>query len=115
MFSWRVARNSGANGCNQFLEELYRVRGELLDKAMSPDPRDPDLDRSLALQIPVACSNGAVACFYSTQLERDVLDEAGAISCGTPDPTLICGQCDLWCQGPGVEIAADQTAFWRAS
>ena len=65
MFSQRAGRDPRANRCNQFLEELYRERGELLDKAMS-------LGRTLALQIPVACSNGSIACFYSTPLEREV-------------------------------------------
>lgn len=80
MLSRGVARNSGADGCNQFLEELYRVRGELLDKAKSPDPTDPEVDCTLGLQISVAYSKGAVACFYPTPLERDVLDEEEALT-----------------------------------
>lgn len=70
MFSWSMMRNSGADSCNQFLEELYRVRGELLDKAMSSDPRDPGVDCTPVLQIPVAYSNGAVACFYLLHWNR---------------------------------------------
>ena len=46
---------------------------------MYPDPRDLEVDCTLALQIPVACPNGAVACFYPTPLEQDVLDDLGVL------------------------------------
>ena len=55
------------------------MRGELLDKAMHPDPRDTGVDCKLALQIPVAFSCGGVACFYPTPLEQDLLDDLGIL------------------------------------
>ena len=44
---------------NQFLGDLYRVRGELLDKAIDPDPMVPAEDCTQVLQIPMDLPGGS--------------------------------------------------------
>ena len=60
---------------NQFLGDLYRVRGELLDKAIDPDPMVPEEDCSQVLQIPMGLPGGSAACFYPTPLEQELMPE----------------------------------------
>ena len=48
----------GVKNYQQFLGELYRVRGEMMDKVMRPEPLDLEADCTLAVQIPVAYPGG---------------------------------------------------------
>ena len=77
IFSRSTVKKEAAKSYNQFV-------GELMDKAIYPDPLAQGAGRSLALQIPMACPNGTLACFYPTPLERDVLEKLGSLEHDDP-------------------------------
>ena len=66
-----------------------------MDKAMSPKPLDPEMDCTLALQIPVAYPGGETVYLYPSLLEEEVMDDTSIINHsgrGSPadsDPVLL--------------------------
>ena len=84
IFSQGTKKEARTESYNHFLGELSRIRGELMDKVMYPEPLAPGVGRTQALQIPVAYPTGAMFCFYPTLLEGDVLEDLGALEYDDP-------------------------------
>ena len=84
MFSCHYTKVSGNDSYNQFMGELYRVRGEIWEKALGLDPCDPARDCGHALQLPVNCPRGTVY-FYPTPLEASSVQEVTGLDCSDPD------------------------------
>ena len=75
----QIFSKGGPKSYNQFIGELYQVRGELLDKAMSPDPTIPELDCTLALQIHMGLPGDNGVCFYPTPLEQETIPDQNVL------------------------------------
>ena len=90
MFSRPSTKAPGNDSYNQFMGELYRVKGEIWEKAFGLDPCDPARDCRHALQLPVSCPRGTVY-FYPTPLEAGPAQEVTGLEYSDPaddDPLL---------------------------
>ena len=84
MFSRHYTKVSENDSYNQYMGELYRVKGEIWEKDLGLDPCDPARDCGHALRLPVNHPGGTMY-FYPTPLEVSSVQEITGLDCSDPD------------------------------
>ena len=72
----------GSRSYTQLIGEIYQIKGELLNKAMPPDPMVPKLDCTLVLQLHMEIPEDSVLCFYPTPSVQETIPNMDVLNYG---------------------------------